>query len=76
MIKIPNTSILLTTKFSSFYTPLFSQLKKFLKNFFIRFPYHDKIVNAINFFDLFELSDFILTMLSIGCMIIENNQLY
>jgi len=52
------TSVLLTTEFASFFPPLMSQYKKFFKIFFLHFPYQNKNENAINYFDLFELSDF------------------
>jgi hypothetical protein len=57
-----NTTLLLTSEYSPRFNPFRGQnnlkIKKFQKNFFRCFPYHNNNVNAINFFDLFELSDF------------------
>jgi hypothetical protein len=60
--RLSNTSVLLTSRYF-LHSPSFQgqnnfKIKKFQKTFPPRYPYHNNNVNAINFFDLFELSDF------------------
>ena len=60
--RVSNTSILLISEYSPRFNSSKRQnnlkIKKFQKNFLGCFPYHNNNVNAINFSNLFELSDF------------------